>query len=113
MQSIEFTLCKADPDVWMCKAVNEEGVPYWEYIFLYTDDVLCVLHKPVDVLAEIGRHFKLKEKSIGEPKLYLGGTMSKQEVHSPVSGPIQAWGFSSSQYVQSAVNNVVKYLKEM
>ena len=83
-------MCKADPDVWMRKAVNEEGEPYWEYILLYTDDVLCVLHKPVNVLAEIGRHFKLKEKSIGEAKLYLRGTMSKQEVHSPVSVPTQA-----------------------
>ena len=89
MQSIEFTSCKADPDVWMRKAINEEGEPYWEYILVYTNDALCVLHKPVDVLAEIGGHFKLKENSIGEPKLYLGGTMSKREVHSPVSGPTQ------------------------
>ena len=40
MQSIEFTSCKADPDVWMRSAINEEGGPYWEYILLYTDDVL-------------------------------------------------------------------------
>ena len=39
--------------------------------------------------------------------------MSKREVHSPVSGPTQAWGFSSSQYVQAAVKNVVKHLKEV
>ena len=94
MQSIEFTSCKADPDVWMRSAINEEGESYWEYILLYTDDVLCISHKPVDVLAEIRRHFKLKKKLIGEPKYYLGGTMSKREVHSPVSGPTQAWGFS-------------------
>ena len=65
IQSIEFTLCKADPDVWMRSAVDEEGESYWEYILLYTDNVLCISHKkPVNVLAEIGRHFKLKNKSI-------------------------------------------------
>ena len=70
-------------------------------------------HKPVNVLTEIGRHFKLKKSSIGAPKLYLGGTMSKCEVHSPVSGLTQAWCFGSSQYVQVAVKNVVKHLKEV
>ena len=39
--------------------------------------------------------------------------MSKREVHSPVSGSTPAWGFHSSQYVQAAVKNVAKHLKEV
>lgn len=72
----------------MCKAVKEDGTPYWEYILLYTNNVLVVSHKPKDVLAEIGKNFKLKEESIGPPKIYLGGRVSKREVHSNVSGKV-------------------------
>ena len=70
-------------------------------------------HKLIGVLEEIGKYFKLKENSIGPPKLYLGGMVSKREVHSNVTGKVQAWGFISSQYIQSAINNVVKYLKDV
>ena len=39
--------------------------------------------------------------------------MTKRELEGKDGGRVKAWGFSSSQYVQSAVNNVVKYLKEV
>lgn len=113
MQSLEFTSYKADLDVWIHKAVREDGTPYWEYILLYTEDILVICDKPIDVLEEIGRHFKLKNKSIGPPKIYLEGNLTKRELEGNNGGQIKAWGFSSSQYVQSVVNNVVKCLKEV
>ena len=113
MQFFEFTSCKADPDVWMHKAGKEDEITCWKYILIYTNDVLVVSYKPIDVVEEIGKYFKLEENSTGPPKLYLGGMVSKREVHSYVTGKFQALGFSSSQYVQSAVNNVVKYLKHV
>ena len=45
---------------------------------------------------EIGKFFELKEKSIGKPKLYLGGQMREVELD---DGTL-AWAFGSAQYVK-------------
>ena len=50
----------------------------------------------------------LKEESIGPPDIYLGGKLRELTLENG----IKAWSFSSSQYVQSAVQNVETYLKE-
>ena len=51
---------------------------------------------------ELGRYFDLKEESIGPPKNYLCGKMSRVVLDNGLT----AWSFSSSQYVQTAVKNV-------
>ena len=76
MQHIHFKSCLADPDVWMRPAVDLNGKEYYEYVLLWTDDCLVISHRPDYVLRnEIGKYFKLKEESIGPPKIYLGGKM--------------------------------------
>ena len=43
MEHINFTPCKADPDVWMRKGIKiEDKSPYWEFVLLYVDDALCI-----------------------------------------------------------------------
>jgi hypothetical protein len=42
MPHLDFTLCPADPDVWMQPAKHSDGTEYYEYILLYTDDTLVV-----------------------------------------------------------------------
>ena len=112
MEFCGFTSCKADSDVWMRKATTDEGFEYWEYLLLYVDDILLVSHRGEDVLRnEIGKHFELKEESIGPPDIYLGGKVRKRRIMTS-DGPMDAWTFSSSQYVQAAVDNVEKYLRE-
>ena len=74
---------------------------------MYVDDALVVSEHGEKLLrSEIGKYFELKEASIGPPKLYLGGRMRKVELENGAS----AWAFSSSQYVQAAVQNVEVYL---
>jgi len=110
MHYLGFTSCPADPDVWMRPAIKSDGTKVYEYVLLYTDDTLVISEKAETILRnEIGRYFQLKEESIGPPSLYLGGHMRKVQLE---NGP-QAWGFSSSQYVQAAVKNVEeKFSKE-
>ena len=85
-----------------------EGNEYWEYVLLYVDDALVVSANGEHVLRnEIGKYFDLKEDSIGPPKIYLGGKVSKVTL----ANGMQAWSFSSSQYVQSAVKNVEDFLE--
>jgi hypothetical protein len=55
---------------------------------------------------EIGKYFELKEKSIGSPKLYLGGHLSLVELDNGV----KVWAFSSSQYMRAAVQNVEDFI---
>ena len=91
----------------MRPALKADGSQVYEYVLLYTDDVLVVSENGGKVLREgIGKYFELKEASIGPPKLYLGGHMRYVELQNGA----KAWSFSSSQYVRAAVNNVEQYL---
>ena len=70
MNFLEFTSCKADPDLWMRKATKEDRSFYWEYVLLYTDYILVVSDQGEIVLrSEIGEHFKLKESLVGAPDI--------------------------------------------
>ena len=56
----------------------------------------------------IGKYFQLKEESIGEPKIYIGGHMRKVTLENGQDD----WAFGSSQYCQAAVANVETFLAE-
>jgi hypothetical protein len=58
-------------------------------------------HKNVETILrnEMGKHFELKQESIGPPKIHLGGNLQKVQLENGVD----ALAFSSSQYVQAAV----------
>ena len=108
MDHLGFQSCKDDPDLWMREAQADDGTFYWEYVLLYVDDALVISHHAERVIrTEIGKYFYVKENSIGEPSLYFGNKVSKVILENG----IKAWSFSSSQYVQAAVNNVESYLK--
>ena len=109
MSHIGFKSCPADPDVWMRPAEKADGAPYYEYVLLYVDDTLVVSKNAERILREeIGRYFELKEESVGHPTLYLGGRVHKVTMENGV----EAWAFSTSQYIQSAVRNVEEYLRK-
>jgi hypothetical protein len=102
MHHIGFKSCPADPDVWMRSAITSDGTELYEYVLLYTDDALTIGVEAESILRkEIGKYLELKDKSIGPPKLYLGGHLSLVELDNGV----KAWAFSSSQYVRAAVQN--------
>jgi hypothetical protein len=91
----------------MRPAKKSDGSEYYEYVLIYTDDVLVISERGEHVLRTgIGKYFELKEESIGPPKLYLGGHLRKVTLDNGV----KAWAFSSLQYVQEAVKNVETYL---
>ena len=107
MAYLNFESCKADPDVWYRPATKDDGTLYYQYVLLYTDDLLVIGENPESFLRnEIGEMFKLKEKSIGPPTQYLGNKVMKVDLDSGIS----SWAFSSSQYVQDAVKNVEEYI---
>ena len=50
---------------------------YYEYILVYTDDILVISHEPKEALTQLDQHFLLKRDSIKEPDLYLGSQIMK------------------------------------
>jgi len=110
MRHLGFESCLADPDVWMRPALKADGTQYWEYLLLYTDDVLAVSTDGERLLRSgVGKYFELKESSIGPPDQYLGGHLRKVVM----DNGHEAWAFSSSKYVREAVKNVERHLERL
>ena len=92
----------------MRPAIKSDGSKCYDYVLLYVDDTLVVSENAESILRdELGRYFELKEEAIGPPDHYLGGKVRKVQLGNGVN----AWAFSSSQYVQTAIKNVEAYLK--
>ena len=48
--------------MWIRAATKSDGEEYFEYVLLYVDDCLVILHKTEAIIREeIGKYFKLKE----------------------------------------------------
>ena len=81
-----------------------------ENVVLHTDDALVVSENAESILRdELGKYFELKQESIGPPNFYLGRSVRKVTVDNGV----EAWAFSSSQYVNAPVKNVEDRLERL
>ena len=87
MEHLQFKSSRADPDVWIRPASRNDGTEYYEYFLLYTDDCLVISDNVEKILRnEIGKSFRLKEKSIGDPGKYIGGKIRKVELNNGIYG---------------------------
>jgi hypothetical protein len=96
LQSLGFISCLADPNVWLRKSKRENGDLYYEYLLVYTDDLLAVATNPKNILDDINLYFNLKPESVGHPNIYLGSKLSKAKM----ANGVEAWCNSSCQYVR-------------
>mmetsp|Transcript_1849 Transcript_1849/g.3780 ORF Transcript_1849/g.3780 Transcript_1849/m.3780 type:complete len:320 (-) Transcript_1849:931-1890(-) len=106
MHHLGFESCLANPDLWMCQAIRKGGATYYGYLLLYVDNALAISKYPAEMLRQLRKYFQLKQSSIGPPDTYLGGKVSKVELPNGV----QAYQYSSAQYVKHAVKNVETFL---
>jgi hypothetical protein len=102
-EKMGFVPCRADNDVWMRPCVKPNGENYYEYIFVYTDDIMVISHRPKEILDKLNVHFLLKPDSIGQPTLYLGASITQFTVN---GDPRCKWAISSELYVKEAVRLV-------
>ena len=93
----------------MRSATRTDSQDYFGYILLYVDNCLCISENPNPTLLQIDKYFPTKTASLGPPKTYLGGTVSKIQLPNCV----HAWAFSSSQYVHEAFKSVEEHLKKV
>ena len=109
MRHLDFSSCPTNTDVWIRPAKHSNGTYYYEFILLYNNYVLFISEYTKQVLRkDLGRYFELKEKSIGRPKMYLGGSTRQVELENGV----RDWALGSSQYVNSDVKNVDAYVSK-
>lgn len=142
MRFLGYKSCEADPDLWMKKELKPEYASlkegggknqgeaqdsgrnkkkrswaegddshkyYYSYILCYVDDILCIHHDPLPILTRLDKYFQFKPGSIGDPEFYLGSKIKKMTL----ANGVECWASSSSKYVNEAVGNVEKYLKEL
>ena len=58
----------------MIPAQKSDGLSYYEYVLLYTYDVLVIIDNGEKIFREgIGLYFYLKYDSVGAPKIYIWG----------------------------------------
>ena len=102
-------LCWADPDVWMQKARKFNGTEYYVYILLYVDNCLAISKNPKEAVSKLDKFFKIQPISIATYNIYFGGRVRKMRL----TNMVEAWTFSSSQYVQELVSNVEKFIHDL
>jgi len=71
-EDLNFTMCRADNDVWFKPAKKADGTRHYIYVLVYTDNILCVAEHPKATLDKLDQHFLLKPESRGRPKIHLG-----------------------------------------
>jgi hypothetical protein len=104
LSDLEFTSCLADPDVWMREAVKPTGEEYYEYIFVYVDDLLVLSHDPSSIMNTISDSYRLKNDSIQKPTTYLGAQI--KEFRHPENPMTSMWSISADQYIKDALHNL-------
>jgi len=109
MRHLGYSPCKADPNLWMKRAVRpDDGLDYWMYVLLYVNDCMAISHNAEAELHKIDKYFPMKKCSIGEPDLYLGSKLRKVTLENGV----EAWSMSPSKYVQEAVRKMDEYSQQ-
>ena len=92
----------------MRSATSTNGIYYHEYILLYVDYWLCISENPNPALLQVDKYFPIKPASLGPPKTYLGGPVSKIQL----TNGVHDWAFSSLQYVHESVKSVEEHLEK-
>ena len=108
---MQFKASLADPDVWMKPAMKPTGQTYYEYVFVYVDDILVCSVNPVAVMETLGKAYRLKEGSIGPPTQYLGAQIKPHRFEDMPAH--EYWSMSSAKYVKEAVKNLENDLKKV
>ncbi len=103
---MDFTSSPADPDVWLRPTTRPDGTELYDYLLVYTDDILAVSWQAKEIIEEIGKRYEIKD--LGKPETYLGAVIAKQQL----SDGSEAWSKSANKYVQNALDTVQTLFNE-
>ena len=69
LQDLGYLSTKANPDVWIHKAIRDDGHPYYKMLFVYVDNILALSHQSEMAIMEIMQFFTAKEGSVKPPEI--------------------------------------------
>ena len=108
IEGLGFTSCRADPDVWLRPAVKADGLEVYEYVLVYSDDLLMVGIKPEEIACQISQHYKFKGDLWEKPTQYLGGKVGQLDMPNGK----ECWYLSSEEYCKRALENLEGWLSK-
>lgn len=109
--NLGFKPTLADPDVWIRPASKLNGEHYYEYLFVYVDDILVLSEKPEIVMQGISKAYCLKEGSVGRPTAYLGAQIKEHRL--PDNPTKVLWSMSAEKYLKEAIRVVEMDLSKL
>jgi hypothetical protein len=106
-----FVSTLADPDVWIRPATKLNGDHYYEYMFVYIDDLLVLSEKPDVIMQGIGKAYRLKEGSVERPTAYLGAQIKEHRL--PDNPSKCLWSMTAEKYLKEAIRIVESDLNKL
>jgi len=76
---------------------------------LFVSDVMVIHHAALSILSQLGKYFKMKPGSIGDPAMYLRATLKKMRL---AKGKYERAN-SPAKYVWALCKNVKSYLTDL
>jgi hypothetical protein len=108
LAGLGFESTKADPDVWIRKAVRPDCFQYYEMLFVFVYDILALSNEARKVIGDITQFYRAKEGSIKPPDIYLGSNVDRIQL----SDGHEVWCTSPRDYVKNAISVVEHLFKE-
>jgi hypothetical protein len=108
LQDLQFRSTLADADVWLRPAVKPSGEHYYEYIFVYVDDILVISIAPEQTMTTLAKFYRLKENSVAKPSTYLGANIREHRL--PDNPNKVMWSMSAEKYLKEALRNLDRIL---
>ena len=73
-----FELCLNIPSFQMRPEIKSDGNQHCKNVLIHSDNALVIRENPgYELTNERGKHFELKEESVGPPKTCVGGSIRK------------------------------------
>ena len=109
-EQLGFTSCRADGDVWLRPAVKANGEKIYEYLLVYTDDILILSEKTKQIMSSLQGVYRVKPESIKPPDTYLGSNIGRYAF--PSKPNKEYWYMGSQQYLKEATRNVIQWAEK-
>ena len=106
IEALGFKMCRADNDVWYRPATKADGLEVYEYVLVYSDDLIMIGLKPEEIAVQISQHYKFKDNLWEKPKQYLGSNVGEMVLPNGIT----SWYMSSEEYCKAAIQNVEAWL---
>jgi hypothetical protein len=102
---IGYAPTRADPDVYLRRAIRPGVGQYYEMVLCYVDDIMVISHDTPATTDQLKQVFKLKDDKVEPPEMYLGARLQKK-----VMNGTDCWTMTSDDYVKTAIRNLEERL---